>query len=89
MKQFPARAPIDFIVVDSIGPLLTMKIGTEVLFPINDRVSMLLRTVLLQRITLYTIAKALGMHWIFFYGLSVEVLSDNWQRFASKVFQDA
>ena len=88
VELFPAKAPLEFVSIDLLGPLLRTRRGHEHLLVITDRFSKLVRTVPMKRITAGDVAKAFVTYWIFVYGPPVKVLSDNGKQFTAKFFMD-
>ena len=88
LSLFPARAPLEFIAIDILGELIKTARGNRFLLVITDRFSKLVRTVPLKRITARAVAQAFVTHWVFSYGPSVILLSDNGPQFTAKFFQD-
>lgn len=52
-----------------------------------DRFTKLTHVFLLKRTTGLDVAEVFASHWVFKYGASKEVLSDNGSQFASKLYQ--
>ena len=87
MKLFPAKAPLEYVSVDILGPLLRTRRGMEYLLVITDRFSKIVRTIPMMRITAEEVAKAIVHNWIFVYGPPVYLFSDNAKQFNAKFFQ--
>jgi hypothetical protein len=84
---FPSEQPLDFIVIDILGPLTKTSKGHQYLLVIADRFSKLTRTVPLKTIATFEVASAFCHHWVFVYGTPRLLLSDNGTQFNSKFFQ--
>lgn len=88
MHSFPANAPLEFVSIDILGELIRTPRVNRYLLVIVHRFSKLVRTVPLKRITAAAIGKFFTLHWIFFYGPPLQLLSDNGSKFNSRMFLD-
>ena len=88
LKLFPAQAPLEYVAIDILGPLLTSRRKNRYLLVIVDRFSKLVRTVPMRNETAATVARAFVTHWVFAYGPPLDLLSDNGPQFASRLFQE-
>ena len=88
LKLFPALAPLEFVAIDLLGPVIRTPRGNRHLLVISDRFTKLVRTVPLSNIKAVTVAGAFVTHWVFVYGPPLDLLSDNGSQFASKLFQE-
>ena len=86
LKLFPALAPLEFVAIDLLGPLIRTPRGNRHLLVISDRFTKLVCTVILRNIKAATVARAFVTHWVFVYGPPLDLLSDNRSQFASKLF---
>ena len=86
LKLFPAKAPLESVAIDLLGPLPTTTRGHKYILVITCRYSKLTKTVPLRTITAYAVAKAFCEHWVFVYGPPVTLLSDNGKQFVAKFF---
>ena len=87
LKLFPARAPLESVAIDILGPLPITSSGHRFLLVITDRYTKLTKTVPMRSITALVVAKAFCEHWVFVYGPPVTLLSDNGRQFVAKFFQ--
>ena len=87
MKLFPAKAPLEFVAIDILGPLPKASDGSRFLLVITDRFSKLTRAMPLGSITALKVARAFVHHWVLAYGAPAFLLSDNGSQFTSKLFQ--
>ena len=88
MKLFTPNAPLEFVAIDILRELITIKRGHPYILLIRDRYSKLVRTVPLKRITAAHIAQAFVHNWVFVYGPPVRLLSDNGTQFTTRFFQN-
>ena len=88
LSLFPAQPPLEYVAIDILGPLRKTTDGHRYLLCITDRYSKIIRTIPLKNITAATVAKAFCEHWVFHYGPSAHLLSDNGEQFTAKFFQD-
>jgi hypothetical protein len=86
LKLFPASWPLEFVVMDILGPLPKHEHGNRFLLVISDRFSKLTRTVPLRTITALGVAKAFCDAWVFSYGPQRYLLTDKGTQFYAKVF---
>lgn len=87
MALYHAKAPLLFVAIDIMGPLLTTKRGNEFLLVSTEMFVKLVRMVPLRSITAFLVAHRFLTHRIFAYSPPIEVLSDNEKQFASRLFQ--
>jgi transposase InsO family protein len=86
LKLFPADGPLEFVVMDVLGPLPKTERGNCFLLVISDRFSKLTRTVPLRSITALVIAKVFCDAWVFSYRSPRYLLTDNGTQFNAKFF---
>ena len=77
MKLFPASSSLDDVSMDLIRPLLKTTDGNNYLLVITDRYTKLVRAIPLRNTTAPAVAKAITRDWVFTYGLSRRILTDN------------
>ena len=87
LRLFPARSPLEALSIDILGPLTKTKKGYRFLLVVTDRFTKLTQVIPLRRIDAYTVTVAFVEHWIFKYGPSKTLISDNGKQFATKFFQ--
>jgi RNase H-like domain found in reverse transcriptase/Reverse transcriptase (RNA-dependent DNA polymerase)/Integrase zinc binding domain/Integrase core domain/Chromo (CHRromatin Organisation MOdifier) domain/Retroviral aspartyl protease len=87
LELFPAKAPLESVAMDILGPLPKTRHGNRFLLVIADRYSKLTRTVPLRTTTALVVAQAFCDHWVFVYGPPVSLLTDNGPQFTAKFFQ--
>ena len=88
LKLFPAHAPLDYVAIDILGPLIQSKDGYKYILVISDRFSKLTGTVPLETVNEKTVAQAFLNHWAFVYGPPRVLLTDNGKQFVSKFFRE-
>jgi transposase InsO family protein len=86
LKLFPASVPLEFVVMDILGPLPKHEHGNRLLLVISDRFSKLTRTVPLRTITALGVAKAFCDAWVFSYEPPRYLITDKGTQFYAKVF---
>jgi transposase InsO family protein len=87
LKLFPAKAPLESVAMDILGPLPKTRHGNRFRLVIVDRYSKITRTVPLRTTTALVVAQAFCDHWIFVYGPPVSLLTDNGPQFTDNFFQ--
>ncbi len=85
IKLFPATAPLEDIAMELPGPFLKTPRGDIHLLANVDRYSKLVRTVLLERVTYFKIAKAFTTHWVFTNEAPNMLLTNNRKQFNSRL----
>lgn len=88
MRLFSAKQPLESVAFEMLGPLPKTKPGNRLILVIANRFKKLTQDVPLKRTTGLDVTKAFDSHWIFHYGASKEVLSDNGPQFARKLYQN-
>ena len=86
---FPAKAPLEAVAMDLLGPFLRSPRGNTHLLVITDRYSKLTRTVPMRKTDGFSVAKAFVHDWVFTYGPPRSVLTDNGPPFSGKFLQSA
>ena len=84
MKLFPAKAPLQDVAMDLLGPLLKTKRGNKHLLVITDRFTKLVKVVPLRSSKGLTVAQAFVDNWVFNLGPPKTILTDNGSQFRSK-----
>ena len=84
---FPATRPVESVAIDILGLLKKTKKGHRFLLVMSGRFYKLTQVVPLRRIDAYTVAVAFVEAWVFKYGPSKTLISDNGKQFAAKFFQ--
>lgn len=87
LKIFPAKQPLESVANDILGPLHRTKQEHRFVLVMTDRFSKLVKVTALRNITVLTVAKGFLEHWIFCYGVSSRLLSENETQFTAKLFQ--
>jgi len=87
LRLFPAKAPLEDLCIDILGPLVKTKGGNRFLLVVTDRFSKLTSVTPLARISADDVARAFVGDWVFKYGPPKTLISDNGKQFASKFFQ--
>ena len=88
MTLFPAISPLVCVSIDILGDLMRTKRKNRYLLVITHRFTKLVRTVPMKKISSTEVAKELVHHWVFVYGPTIYLLSDNGSQFTSRLFQD-
>lgn len=88
MKQFRATEPLAFVSIDILGESIRTKNVNRFILVIADRFTKLIRTILLKRITVTSVAHSFVHHLVFVYGRPKAVWSDNGSQFVSRFFTD-
>ena len=89
LTLFPAKAPLESVAMDLLGPFLRTPRGHTHLLVITDRYSKLTKTVALGKTDAYAVGVAFVHNWVFTYGPPRSVLTDNGPPFSSKFLQTA
>jgi transposase InsO family protein len=87
LKLFPATRPFSYVAIDILGPLPKTEHGNRFLLVMTNRFSKLTKTVPLHTTTAFFCARAFCEHWVYAYGVPLDVLTDNGPQFAAKFFQ--
>ena len=87
LKLFPAKAPLESVAIDLMGPLPVTNRKNRYLLVMTDRYTKLTRTVPLATATAFTVAKAFCEAWVYVYGPPESLLSDNGGEFNAKFFR--
>ncbi len=86
LTLFPARAPLESVALDLLGPLPKSKRGNTHILVIVDRFSKLCRFLPLRSTTAERVAKAFCNEWVFVYGPPQTLLTDNGPQLTAKLF---
>lgn len=84
LKNLSPSGPLEDIAIDLLGELKLTRRGKKILLVIVDRLTKLVKTVHLRRITAFNIAKTFTAHWKFTYGAKKSVLTENGKQFNAK-----
>jgi len=87
LKLFPAKAPLEYVAVDILGPLPRSTSGQRFILVMTDRFSKFTRAIPMRTITAINVAKEFLHHWIFAYGAPTHVITDNGSQFTAQVFE--
>lgn len=73
LKLFPARAPLEFVVIDILGELVKTPRGNRYLLVMTDRYTKLTKVVPLKQITAPLVAQEFVTHWVYNYGANTDL----------------
>lgn len=76
LKRFPALAPLDYVLIDSVEELLHTMRKHRCRLAIADRSSKKIRTAPVQRITFEAVAQAFISYYLLVYGPLLRILFD-------------
>ncbi len=86
MTLFPARAPLESVALDLLGPLPKSRKGHLYILVIVNRFSKLCRFLAMRSTTAEKVAKAFRNEWVFVYGPAKTLLTDNGPQLTAKLF---
>jgi hypothetical protein len=81
LQVFPANGPLESLAMDIHGPLPRTKDGNRFLFLMADPYTKVTRTVPLRTVTALSVARAFVDQWVYVYGPSISLLTDNGPQF--------
>ncbi len=89
LTLFPARAPLESVALDLLGPLPKSKRGNTHILVMVDRFSKLCRFLPMRSTTADKVARAFCDEWVFVYGPPKTLLTDNGPQLTAKLFLEA
>lgn len=85
-ELFPPSIPIEFVAIDTLGPLARTRYSSQFVVDTTDKYSKLTREILTTRITSTQVSNIFFNSWVILYSILDTVLSDNGEQFVSKMF---